>query len=315
MAKPKHAPYLAIKTDVRKDDRFEVLGDIAGYNKYEAFGRMCHLWAWCRDRKLADAPEGADSYVVPEDVVIRFLGERGVKAILAADVDTFALGQRHPMGILLRGTSETVAALRQRIGAASAGGMARAGTVSAGSRVSGRYPNASRDCAENQPTAPEKPAEAVPNTSLPPSSLLLPPEEERVSGKPDVPSLPGIRTDPVAIFAEAAVAEINRLSGKRYEPNSKAVLGLCKALVKAKHTPDQARQVIASKRSWIGDPKMGDNFRPSTLLAAKNFANYLDDIRAGQSSASPSQPRYIQPANDDNEPDLTYSPVSLMGDA
>lgn len=310
MAKSKQAPYIAVFTDVRKDDRFEVLGDIAGYNKYEALGRMNHLWAWCRDRRLADAPEGFDSYVVSEDVVIRFLGEKGVKAILAADVDTFALGQRVTKGILLRGTSQTVAALRQRAGAASAGGNARSAGVPAGGRLAGRFPVTSREPAENQPTDTKTPAA----TSLPPSSFLLPPEEEeRVSGLPD--SLPGILVDPVAVFAEVAVSEINRLSGKAYEPDSKAVVGLCKALVKAKHTPEQARQVIASKRGWIGDPKMGDNFRPSTLLAAKNFANYLDDIRAGSSNSAPSQARYIQPANDDNEPDLSYSIVALMGDA
>lgn len=170
MSKPKTAPYLALKTDFRKDDRFEVLGNIAGYNKYEALGRMAHLWARCRDRKLEDAPADSDGYVVSDAVVTTFLGPDGIKAILAADVDDLALGERHGTShIYLRGTSETVAALRQRLAAASAGGKAR----SAAPRLNGRYPRTSRDGAENQPTGWSQPAETVPNSSLirPPTSV------------------------------------------------------------------------------------------------------------------------------------------------
>lgn len=175
MAKPKTAPYLAIKTDVRKDDRFEVLGQIAGYNKYEALGRMSHLWAWCRDRKLEDAPANSDGYVVADGVVGRFLGEHGVKAILAAGVDELALGSRAGDGMIyLRGTSETVGALRQRLAAASAGGIAR----SAAPRINGRYPNSSRDGAETVPTGWKSPADTVPNSSLPPTSDLRPPTSQ-----------------------------------------------------------------------------------------------------------------------------------------
>jgi hypothetical protein len=35
----KKAPCVDMKTDVHKDPRFEVLGELAGYNKYEAIGR------------------------------------------------------------------------------------------------------------------------------------------------------------------------------------------------------------------------------------------------------------------------------------
>lgn len=309
-SKAKTAPYLAIKTDFRKDDRFEVLGNIAGYNKYEALGRMSHLWAWCRDRKLQDAPADADSYVVSEGVVVLFLGEHGIKAILAADVDCLALGQRRPDGsILLRGTSETVAALRQRLAASSAGGNAR----SAAPRVAGRYATSSRDGAENQPTGWLTPAETVPNTSLirPPTSDHQE-EVEIVSGKPDELDLGLPMSDPVRVFADIAVREINRLSGSKYESTSKAVLRLCKTLVRAKHTPEQAKQVIESKREWIGDAKMASYFRPATLLAESNFANYLDDAKA----KTPRIQVIVANSNaDDDEPDLSYAAFGTVHQA
>ncbi len=96
-------------------------------------------------------------------------------------------------------------------------------------------------------------------------------EKKDLSGKPDL----------AASLALVAVTEINRLASRDYRADSDSVLKLCRALVKAKRTPEQVVAVIASKRGWIGDPKMGTNFRPATLLAAENFANYLDDIQAG----------------------------------
>jgi uncharacterized phage protein (TIGR02220 family) len=102
--------------------------------------------------------------------------------------------------------------------------------------------------------------------------------EESMSGKPD---------DPALAFAEKAVALINAHAGTKYRPTSDAILKLCRTLIRNKHTLEQAEQVIASKRAWVGDPKMGQYFRPGTLLAAKNFATYLDDLEASGSSDRP----------------------------
>jgi len=91
---------------------------------------------------------------------------------------------------------------------------------------------------------------------------------EDMSGKPDA----------VALFASAAVGEINRLASTSYRPETS--FKLCRALVKAKHTPEEAVRVVRSKREWLADEKMRQYFRPATLLSAK-FANYLADIEAG----------------------------------
>lgn len=97
-----------------------------------------------------------------------------------------------------------------------------------------------------------------------------------MSGEPDV----------TALFAESVIAEINRVGGRKYKADSDSVTKLCRALIKAKYTAEQAVAVVASKREWIGDPKMGKFFRPKTLLALDNFGGYLDDLEAGNASTN-----------------------------
>lgn len=111
-----------------------------------------------------------------------------------------------------------------------------------------------------------------------------------VSGRPDV----------APVLAEVAVKAINRIAGTNYSPTSTMVLEACRKLAKAKRTPEQVIAVVESKRSWAGDPKMGPNFRPSTLLRAGNFATYLDDLEA-------KRPRIVsQESTPDDEPQLGH---------
>lgn len=127
MTAPRKAPCVDVRTDVHKDVRFEVLGELAGYNRYEALGRMHALWSWCVDRGLQDAPDDSDGYVVSDAVVRRFLGPNGIAAIMGDGCDEFALGERREDGrVYLRGTSEYVAERRARVATSSAGGQARA---------------------------------------------------------------------------------------------------------------------------------------------------------------------------------------------
>lgn len=94
------------------------------------------------------------------------------------------------------------------------------------------------------------------------------------------------------ILAEIAVAEINRLAGTSYRADSAETLKLCRALEKAGRTQEQVKNVIASKAKWVGDPKMGEYFRPATLLAFRKFESYLEALSAG--AARGSQPRIRQ---------------------
>ena len=128
-----------------------------------------------------------------------------------------------------------------------------------------------------------------------------------LSGKPDAAASPLASPDSAAELAEVAVREINRLGRKNYQADSVAILKLCRALLKQKRTPDQVVAVIESKRKWVGDPKMGEFFRPATLLAAENFANYLDEIEATRKPVRSFDSTPPPARQDDDEPDLTYS--------
>jgi uncharacterized phage protein (TIGR02220 family) len=121
-----------------------------------------------------------------------------------------------------------------------------------------------------------------------------------LSGKPDA----GLA------FAEKAITLINRHAGTKYRPNSAAVLKLVNALIKNHHTAEQAERVIASKRAWVGDPKMGQFFRPATLLAATKFATYLDDLEAGTTATTTQAPGQ-QPYRQSAERAEAVSPLML----
>lgn len=88
------------------------------------------------------------------------------------------------------------------------------------------------------------------------------------------------RPDPVAEFANAAIAEINRLARRNYQANTDETLKNSKALTQANHTPEDAQLVVRSKRAWLTDDKMRAQFKPSVLLRPSNFKRYLaEDVR------------------------------------
>lgn len=143
----------------------------------------------------------------------------------------------------------------------------------------------------------QKESDAEPSLGL---SLLMDTVDTKTAEKSNATS--------VTTMAEVAAAEINRLRGSRYEATSEAILVDCKALVKAKRTPDQVKAVIAFKaKEWIGDPKMEKQFKPSVLLRPSNFAKYLDDLEAGPGLFAQGTHTMRIPSPDDDEPDLTYA--------
>lgn len=72
------------------DPRIAMVGELAGYNAFEALGRMTHLWRWCTQRQ---------THVVTEATVRVMLGANGVDALIGSE-----LGERVPEGIRIRGT-------------------------------------------------------------------------------------------------------------------------------------------------------------------------------------------------------------------
>lgn len=108
-------------------------------------------------------------------------------------------------------------------------------------------------------------------------------------------------SDPTPAGELAAVAcdEINRLRGSTYSPDNESTAKLCRALAKAKHTPEEVLLVVRDKHAeWHANAEMRKRIAPSTLLALSNFEKYLDDLRSrpgsqGSARASPRKPERI----------------------
>ncbi len=158
-------PRVNIEEIAFSDQRFELLGSIAGYNRFEALGRMAHLWRVSTQR---------GSYTVSDAIVAACLGPRGPEAIIAAE-----LGERVPDGIRVRGSEGRT----DWVSTKQAGGRARASMASRDAR--GRLLPRS--------AGPAEPADESSSSSREPAgvqalySLLSSPEE---GGPPDLDQLP-----------------------------------------------------------------------------------------------------------------------------
>jgi hypothetical protein len=161
-----------IESDAFGDARFDVLGNAAGYNRFEALGRMAHLYRYCTDRCL---------YIVSEAAIVACLGPKGVEAIIAAD-----LGERQAGGIRVKGTQGRIEWLTDLRKSASEGGKARARSAKrdggkftsrlAGDSPASDQPGSSHVAGEigeipaiHQPSAGDSPA-----SDQPKSSALIP---------------------------------------------------------------------------------------------------------------------------------------------
>jgi len=179
------APFVAMLTDLRKEERVRFTADFCGYNEDEALGKFFRLWSWCTDRGLDDSPDDCEGYAVADPVVRRFLGPRGVDGILGDGCDELAMGERRPDGLIyLRGTHETVSRLRTLRATAVAGGRSAADrAIKIGRGKGGRF------VSEQTITPADGPAGHQPDTSrtpaasseIPPPTSHLPPPESDLS--------------------------------------------------------------------------------------------------------------------------------------
>jgi hypothetical protein len=208
----KRAPFIALYTDVLKDEALHMLADTAGYNRFEALGRISALWMWCRDRGLEDAPADSDYYAVSEAVVRRLLGPAGVDGILGGGCDELALGIRFRDGLIqLRGTQHDVARLRELSRTRQAGGRARAGGERDGM---GRFGTPPHEEPVSQPTSIQH--DSACDSSRTPAGLQLhppdlqrpDPEEERERGA----------ASPLHLASSGSKASGKRRSKPRREP-------------------------------------------------------------------------------------------------
>jgi hypothetical protein len=101
-----------------------------------------------------------------------------------------------------------------------------------------------------------------------------------------------------AELAELAVAEINRLSGSRYQADSAETVKNASTLAKRGVTPEDIRRVLAAKwGEWSKSDQMRAQFKPSVLLRPSNFIRYREDLDARAPSKA-AQGRLAVPTSD-----------------
>lgn len=106
------AASVRVDDEAFSDGRIDLLGELAGYNRFEALGRLAHLWRTCTDR---------ETHVLSETMVIAYLGPKGPAALLGAE-----LGERVDGGIRIRGTEGRIEWIGELRGARQRAGQARA---------------------------------------------------------------------------------------------------------------------------------------------------------------------------------------------
>ena len=142
------AASVRIEDEAFVDTRIELLGSIAGYNRFEALGRLAHLWRLCTHRS---------TYCVSETQVASCLGLKGVEALLQSE-----LGERLTDGIRVKGTSGRIEWLQKKREAGSKGGLAKSS-------------KSADECSKPEVVLEQKPSESYPPTPTPTLAPTLAP--------------------------------------------------------------------------------------------------------------------------------------------
>lgn len=79
-----------IESAAFSDPRIDLLGQLAGYSRYEALGRLAHLWSACTEKQL---------HVASESLVRACIGPAGVQHMLDSE-----MAERVDGGLRIKGT-------------------------------------------------------------------------------------------------------------------------------------------------------------------------------------------------------------------
>lgn len=105
------AASVRIEDEAFNDPRIELLGSLSGYNRFEALGRLAHLWRACTQR---------ETYIIDDIWVISCLGDKGPEALVKA-----GLAERVADGLRVKGTEGRIEWLKKLRTNSKKGGEAR----------------------------------------------------------------------------------------------------------------------------------------------------------------------------------------------
>jgi hypothetical protein len=203
------SPYVPMRTDLVKDERVAFIADLCACSRDEVLGRLFRLWAWCTDRKLADAPPDCPGYAVHPAVVRRFLGPLGERAILGDGCADLALGDVRQDGLIfLHGTDGAVTSLRSLYARSQAGGEERVKTAT---RDRGRFVAAPTNTPAETPAV----ATVLPDPDPDPDQREIkapppppPPGPTRTQGRRGAAAAAPAETQPAAEPAEPTLEQL-----------------------------------------------------------------------------------------------------------
>lgn len=279
-------PRVNLEDEAFSDQRIELLGQLCGYNRFEALGRMAHLWRICTQRS---------QYVVSPAIVAACLGAAGPEAIVTAE-----LGEPVDDGIRVKGTDGRIEWVQQHSSTKQAAGQKRAQNAPRDAR--GRLlPRSAGPAhpADIQQAPPAQPAE---------SSALLSGSDLSGSGSlpPELPDPRGDRSGDRAPRVVAVIPARTRADDRR------KLFGESWLYAARKHRELRAEGIDPHARDcWGAMPsassaeaqalfaridELTEGDAPDWEAAAATIRNRIDVAAAEARAARPAHLRFFIPA-------------------
>lgn len=250
-----------VDSSVFTDARFKLVARETGLEWHNVIGKCVHIWMSCYDQRKGTLRKAEADCLVEHEGFANALCAEGL-AIDRGD------------NMEIRGFKQRADWLKHAEESGKKGG-----------RKSGE---SRRNKTEGYPSTKRSEPFGDPEGSANPLTLTLT-HAQALAQVHAHAQRENVRDKPALLLARCAVDEINRLTGKRFNPEADGTVKLAKALVKAKRTEAEVLAVIRDKHAeWGADAAMAERVAPGTLLAAKNFARYLDELsaRGGKPRAS-----------------------------
>lgn len=258
-----------------------------GLSRFDAFGRLIHVWGLAYDRRSAVLLVEDIDDLAEHDGFARAM----VLAELADDVDD----QR----VRVRGVEERIGYLVRQAELGSKGGAKRAASGArdgAGHFARGALEatpseplDASQGTTKRTPSEPldDDQANSKPTSGSGSTPSPAPDLKESRATPPATPAPLLLETpivpkpDPAATASAELVGAINTLAGRTFDPASAVNVRLVRAFLRRFTVADGLTIIRAKAAEWLPVPSMAARVCPATLLGVDNATRYLDEIRAG----------------------------------
>lgn len=249
------------------DPRFGILGRLLGVSRFDALGRMFHVWSWCTERQRHDIPVFFLAGMFDGDV------EAFSSSVVAAELGAWldcTEPENHPPGcrhIRIKGTAGRIEWLGERRRAAPAGGKARAASAQRDERGRMVGQPSSSQVAGDAP-ANTQPSDQPKSSALTPA-LALAPSEKKKNRAPAKPS----RSVEVRSITLEVVEAFNRSFGRSLSPGGWE--DSVSRVVSAGYSGAAIRGVVWwAAIEWPEGHDMRKTISPKTLLKLQSSQGY-----------------------------------------